>query len=212
MGRKGVREFIRSNLLGLIAIFIALGGTAAATQTGGGLSTSTSTPSLATRAALQHPLGTAQTARKKKSKRGPAGPPGPSGPQGVQGPPGALGAPATIGPWHIVGHAGEPTFGTGWTQSSSAGGQGLVAFRKDSNGQVYLTGWGEFTGSWNGTPMFTLPAGYRPARLTWIPINAAQTDFVQKAAIASSGTVIPSGTSSSSFAVLDGVSFFTDAP
>lgn len=60
---KGRRNsWIRGNALGLIAIFIALGGTAAATQV--------------------VRVDGAQTAAKKKGKRGPAGPQGPQGPPG----------------------------------------------------------------------------------------------------------------------------------
>ena len=213
MGSK-VRAFIRSNLLGLIAIFIALGGTAAATQTGGGASTPASTPALVTRAALHHPTGTAQTAAKKKSRRGPRGPQGPSGPQGpagLQGTPGAPGAPATIGPWHVVGQSGQPTFGTGWSQVTT--GVGLVAFRKDSNGHVYLTGWGQHSGLWNSEDeMFILPPGYRPTRLTWIPINGTDSANTNRAVIFTTGEVLPAATNGTGFAALDGVSFFTDAP
>jgi len=55
-------NWIRSNVLGLIAIFIALSGTAVAAQAGG-----------------DHGLK-AKTAKAKKGPRGPAGPPGPPGP------------------------------------------------------------------------------------------------------------------------------------
>ena len=62
--------WIRNNILGLVAIFIALGGTAFAAQVAG-----------------NH--GNAHVAKKKKVK---PGPPGPAGPQGIQGVPGANGA------------------------------------------------------------------------------------------------------------------------
>jgi hypothetical protein len=90
MPRQRAVAFIRSNVLGLAAIFIALGGTAIATQRGptsrqgAGSLQSVSVAHLAATAP-----GTAQAQaakkKKKKTKRGPAGPPGP---QGVQGPPG----------------------------------------------------------------------------------------------------------------------------
>jgi hypothetical protein len=64
--------WIRSNILGFVAIFIALSGSA-----------------IAANVASQHP---GAHAAKKKVKRGP---PGPQGPQGATGAPGAPGAPGT---------------------------------------------------------------------------------------------------------------------
>ena len=64
--------WVRSNVLGLVAIFIALSGTAVATQV-----------------ADDDSKGNAQASKKKK--RGPAGPQGAQGPQGVQGPQGLQG-------------------------------------------------------------------------------------------------------------------------
>lgn len=68
-------QWIRSNILGLVAIFIALSGTAVATQV------------------ASHP-GAQTAAKKKKAKPGPAGPAGPAGPQGPQGPTGPSTGPA----------------------------------------------------------------------------------------------------------------------
>jgi hypothetical protein len=74
--------WIRQNILGLVAIFIALSGSAIAAQVA-------SQPA-------------AQKAAKKKAKpipgpQGPAGPQGIQGPQGVQGQPGAPGTPGADG-------------------------------------------------------------------------------------------------------------------
>jgi hypothetical protein len=66
--------FVRSNALGLVAIFIALGGTAVATQVN------------RTTKVVQ-----AEPAKKPKGKPGPRGPQGPAGPQGLQGPSGLQG-------------------------------------------------------------------------------------------------------------------------
>jgi hypothetical protein len=72
--RRPRYPWIRNNILGLVAIFIALGGTAFAAQVAG-----------------NH--GKAQVAKKvKKGPRGPAGPQGIPGTQGIQGVPGANGA------------------------------------------------------------------------------------------------------------------------
>ena len=59
-------RWIRSNILGLVAIFIALSGSAVAAN-------------------VASDGGDATAAKKKKSKRGPAGPQGPAGPAGAPG-------------------------------------------------------------------------------------------------------------------------------
>jgi hypothetical protein len=65
--------WVRQNILGLVAIFIALGGTAVATNV------------------ASHNTVKVVAAKKKKVK---PGPPGPPGPQGIQGPPGPSTGPA----------------------------------------------------------------------------------------------------------------------
>jgi hypothetical protein len=64
-----VHDWLRSNVIGLVAIFIALSGTAVATQV-----------------ASKDGKATIAKAKVKRGPRGPAGPPGPAGPQGPQGP------------------------------------------------------------------------------------------------------------------------------
>jgi hypothetical protein len=71
-----IGDFVRSNLLGLIAIFIALSGSAIAAQ-----------------AASQNQGVGAQSA-KKKAKKGPRGPAGPRGAAGIPGPAGPSTGPA----------------------------------------------------------------------------------------------------------------------
>lgn len=73
-------DFIRRNALGLIAIFIALGGTAVATQV-----------------APTTKVVKVEAAAKKKGKAGPRGPQGPAGPQGPQGLQGPSGVAGVIG-------------------------------------------------------------------------------------------------------------------
>jgi hypothetical protein len=86
MGSGSASSWIRSNVLGLIAIFIALSGSAVAIET------------------TDNPLGTEGKAAKKKGKRGPRGPAGPPGPQGQPGTPGEPGAPGATGPSEAVTH------------------------------------------------------------------------------------------------------------
>src|SRR5688572_1724452 len=85
-----VSGWIRSNVLGLVAIFIALGGSAVAAQ-------------VASQKTIVQPVvkadnDAASAAKKKKKKRGRPGPPGSQGPQGLPGAPGAPGAPGMTGP------------------------------------------------------------------------------------------------------------------
>lgn len=61
---SAAHRWIRSNILGLVAIFIALSGTAVAAQV------------------ANDPQGADVSAKKKKGKRGPRGPAGPQGPPG----------------------------------------------------------------------------------------------------------------------------------
>jgi len=76
-GAQGVHGWIRQNILGLVAIFIALSGT-----------------TLATNVASNN---AARSAKAKRGPQGPAGPPGPAGVQGLQGPAGQNGAPGQNG-------------------------------------------------------------------------------------------------------------------
>ena len=82
--RGSAHAWIRSNILGLVAIFIALSGTAVAAN-------------------MADQPGAHPAKKKKKVKRGPAGPKGDQGDVGPQGPPGDDGPPFTGGTvTHIV--------------------------------------------------------------------------------------------------------------
>jgi hypothetical protein len=106
--RSPAHSWIRNNVLGLVAIFIALNGTAVATQ-------------VASDAAKQkaNAKGPAFTAAKKK--RGPAGPQGPAGPKGAQGAQGLAGATGGTGPIGPTGSTGAT--GLGGPPSGAAGGE-----------------------------------------------------------------------------------------
>jgi hypothetical protein len=59
---------------------------------------------------------------------------------------------------HLVGAAGEPAFGAGW--SNFGGGFSPAGFYKDSLGIVHLQG---LVNTGGGSLAFTLPEGYRPS-------------------------------------------------
>jgi Chaperone of endosialidase len=86
--RGRAHRWLRDNVLGLIAIFFALNGTAVAVQVAN--------------ESADRGDGKAKAAKKKKKKKakpvpGPAGPQGPQGPQGAQGPQGPQGPAGAVG-------------------------------------------------------------------------------------------------------------------
>jgi hypothetical protein len=198
MGKKGLsgaqggaHQWLRQNILGLVAIFIALSGTAVATNVASDRDAQTS-------------------AKGKRGPRGFTGPAGPPGAQGTQGIPGQNGSPDTgndiltkLTPvdgagsgldadtidglssagfaisgsegWHELGPAvSGPCIANGnfcnandcaWgnlIESFSSG-----AYYRDPSGVVHLKGVVKRTSvSCTGTSgrIFVLPAGYRPAK------------------------------------------------
>jgi len=69
--------------------------------------------------------------------------------------------------WHYVGMAGEPGYLNGWSAydgsqpSYTAGSYPGARFRKSADGWVHLSGLVKCSAA-GGSPIFTLPAGYRP--------------------------------------------------
>lgn len=64
------------------------------------------------------------------------------------------------GAWHAVGAAGEPAYNGNWANYSASYSSG---FRKENFDVVRLRGLVKATGAIvSGTPIFTLPVGYRP--------------------------------------------------
>lgn len=116
--------------------------------------------------------------------------------------------------WHIVGEAGEPAFGTGWSQYAGWTTPGF----KRTNGWTSLKGMlacsstfaaGAQTALPNST-LFILPEGYRPAETMHVP-RVDHTNSVARYNIKNDGSIVlnysVSATSANLWFSLDGISF-----
>ena len=84
---------------------------------------------------------------------------------------------ADTGTWHEVGAAGEPAFQNGW--ANYGGGWPGAAFRRGVDGRVHLRGLVAGGQHGTSTPMFVLPAGYRPAGNAHFPtVTGGAFDYV----------------------------------
>jgi hypothetical protein len=125
---------------------------------------------------------------------------------------------------HLVGSSGEPAFENGWHNTTLEGLAGAhlnpVGFWKDHEGVVHLQGIAQVgAGTGSITPIFTLPAGYRPA--DGALIIQAPAGEASAAVIGGSNAVLSSGETSvdlsgkvagvagpeESLAALDGITF-----
>jgi hypothetical protein len=140
----------------------------------------------------------------KAGPTGPSGAPGPAGPKGDNGDKGSsVAAPEAF---REVGASGQPAFENGWTNF----GPNLydtAAFYKDPLGIVHLKGTVKdgIIGS-----IFTLPAGYRPAKSQFFAIpaqNAFGDVLVRGLSEGAQAGKVQFNAGSTAFASLDGITF-----
>jgi hypothetical protein len=108
--------------------------------------------------------------------------------------------------WHTVGAAGEPAFQNSWT--NYAAGYTLTAFRKAPDGKVFIRGFVTGGSVAVGTPIFTLPVGYRP--LTKVVLDTTSNNAQGQVQVNPDGTVVINQ-GVAAWLSLDGLFFDTDS-
>ena len=115
--------------------------------------------------------------------------------------------PVSLDPWHVVGAAGEPSFGNSWVAWGTD--EPIVAFRKGPDGKVLLRG--GVKGGTQSNASFTLPVGYRPAQhyRHAIPTNigSSQLEISVAGAVYCTGSGVAGAPG---YYFFDGVEFDTD--
>jgi hypothetical protein len=166
-----------ANVTATLALFVALGGTGYAAISipsnsvgsaqikPGGVATSDIKANAVTSGKVKDGTLKANDFASGQLLVGPAGPAGVAGAKGDKGDKGDAGTPAPPEAFHVVGGVGEPAFAAPF--ANFGGGTATAAFYKDAFGLVHLKGL--VTGVSLGAPIFTLPAGYRPAESSYFP-------------------------------------------
>jgi hypothetical protein len=119
----------------------------------------------------------------------------------------ASGTPAWAGDtaWTAV------TFQNSW---ANLGGHGALKYRKDAMGFVHIQGWAGGGTVGTSTPIFTLPAGYRPGQ-TWgqfvLGANSGNTAAVSaEVDISTAGAVSVASGPGNGWVALDGITFLAE--
>ena len=159
-------------VISLIALFVALGGTTYA-------ATSLPVNSVGTRQIKNRAVTAAKIARGVKVQNATNATTAQNATfaktaqsaNALQGYPASYFALSTIEPAHIVGATNQPAFQNGWSAALDGADEGL-SFYKDGFGIVHLQGSaGNVNPSTN--TIFTLPAGYRPAKNLYFAVYGA---------------------------------------
>lgn len=221
---KSMLGFLSHNTIALIALFVALGGTAyAATALP---RNSVGTPQLKNYAVTTAKINQKTIAALKGNTGpvGPAGSAGPVGPAGPAGPQGTAGSNASLADvaagGALTGHYPSPqlaapetlqsiTFENGWHDYGLA--NNPTRYYKDPFGIVHLSG-GMSGGTLHGTA-FTLPGGYRPSGIALFAVlstdssggggNIVPASFF----ISSTGQAYVQNGGNNAFVSLEGITF-----
>jgi hypothetical protein len=192
-------SWIRNNILGMVAIFIALSGSAAA----------------ATVVIKHNSNGNPRAGASKKAKAGPRGPAGAQGATGSQGRPGEQG-PGGSEAWHELGNAQAGvctangnfcSINAGFDFHNLGSGFSTGAYLRDPTGTVHLKGVVQRTGV-SQNRIFYLPAGYLPAQgevFTTTSNNAPGTIYINSPVTPAAVTVNVGDPDT--WISLDGISF-----
>ena len=183
-----ISEYIRRNILGLVAIFIALSGAAVATNV------------------ATNQTGDTEVAKVAEKERGLQGAPGPSSGAAGGESTGTNPDPTPKPPetWHEIGAVGEPAFQNSWAGVAS---NSTPAFYRDSFGVVHLKG--PVEDGANNTTVFTLPRNSRPAEtMNFAVVSHAPSLGIAKAQVTTGGDVrLFTGGSTAGGVSLGGVTF-----
>ena len=163
MVRRIRRGFTFANVMSVIAVFIALGGTVYATNKISGKTIKKGSEpgnrlkndSVTDKQVKESTLGTVPNANALQGQG-----PGAFAPASL----------ANIESPHLVGAPGEPVFENSW--APGGGSDEPLLFYKDPYGIVHLQGNTLHTGGPSATQVFTLPPGYRPAAQIYFPAFA----------------------------------------
>jgi hypothetical protein len=114
----------------------------------------------------------------------------------------ALEASLGVEAWHEIGAGGQPPFQNSWTNFS--GTDETAAFRMEPNKVVRCKG--VVKGGSASAAIFTLPAGYRPAKVIRLEVSSGAAGTADRIEISAAGVVtVPTGTVS--YVDLTGVEF-----
>src|SRR4051794_6336999 len=199
-------------VISLIALFLALGGTSLASNLakkhGDAKADTQLVKKLAPKLSVKHAktansAATAASASHATTADSAANATTAANANALQGKSASSFATSTIEAAHVVGATGEPAYENGWTTPVASVDEAL-SFYEDPWGVVHVQGNTSHSGL-SGSAVFTLPAGYRPAKDLYFAVFGAggTSAFI---GVLSDGTVAPFGPAQTFFG-LTNISF-----